>query len=87
MKIREGYILREVGDAFVVVAVGREAERFKGVITLNESAKVLWDALAGGTDMDGLVKSLTDVYEVSEEKARDSAEKFVGELKKVNIIE
>ena len=86
MKIKEGYIVKEVGSAFAVVAVGREAENFKGVITLNESAKVLWDALSKGATMEDLQKSLTDVYDVSDEKAMQSAEKFVAKLREANVI-
>ena len=87
MKIKEGYILRDVGDSSVVVAVGKEAVNFKGVITLNESAKVLWEALAKGATMQDLVKSLTDVYDVSDEKALASAEKFVEKLKEAKVLE
>ena len=86
MKIKEGYIVKEVGSAFAVVAVGKEAENFKGVITLNESAKVLWDALSKGATMEDLQKSLTDVYDVSDEKAMQSAEKFVAKLREANVI-
>ena len=53
MKVKEGFILKDVGDASVVVAVGKQANNFKGVITLNESAKVLWLALSEGADMEG----------------------------------
>ena len=87
MKIKEGYILRDVGDSSVVVAVGKEAANFKGVITLNESAKVLWKALAKGATMQDLQKSLTDVYDVSDEKALASAEKFVEKLKEAKVLE
>ncbi len=86
MKIKEGYILRDVGDSSVVVAVGKEAANFKGVITLNESAKVLWEALAKGATMRDLQKSLTDVYDVSDEKALESAQGFVAKLKEANVI-
>ena len=86
MKIKEGYIVKEVGSAFAVVAVGKEAENFKGVITLNESAKVLWDALSKGATMEDLQKSLTDVYDVSDEKAMQSAEMFVAKLREANVI-
>ena len=87
MKIKQGFVLRELGDASVVVAIGKQAESFSGIITLNESAKVLWQALEGGADMEGLVKSLTDVYEVEEAKARESCEKFVAKLESAGIIE
>ena len=86
MKIKEGYVLKEVGDASVVVAVGKEAANFKGVITLNESAKVLWEALSKGATLTDLQKSLTDVYDVSDEKAMDSAQKFVAKLKEAGVV-
>ena len=86
MKIKEGYVLKTVGNSSVVVAVGREADKFNGVITLNESAKVLWEALEKGAELEDLVKALTDVYEVSDEKALDSAKTFVEKLKEVDII-
>lgn len=37
MKIKNGFILRNVSDAYVVVAVGEAAKDFNGMITLNET--------------------------------------------------
>ena len=87
MKIKKNYVLRNVGDTAVVIAVGEEAAKFKGVITLNESALVLWKALSDGAAMGELVKSLTEVYDVTEEKAMDSATKFVEKLRDAGVIE
>ena len=46
MKIKNGFILRNVSDAYVVVAVGEAAKDFNGMITLNETGAFLWKTLA-----------------------------------------
>ena len=87
MKIKKDYILQDVGGASVVVAVGKESKNFKGIITLNESAKVLWNALVCGASLDELATKLTESYDVTYEQAKGSAEKFVSKLKEANILE
>ena len=87
MRIKKGYVLKPVGDTAVVVAVGKEAENFKGIITLNETALGLWNALQSGADIEGMKKALTDVYDVSDEKATDSAQKFVAKLIEAGVVE
>lgn len=87
MKIKKDFILQDVGGASVVVAVGKESENFKGIITLNESAKVLWDALVVGATLDQLASKLTEIYDVTFEQAKGSSEKFVSKLIEAKILE
>ena len=78
MKIKEGYILREVADNYLVVAVGGAVKDFKGVITLNETGAFLWKALEKGADEQSLVSSLLDEYDVKKEQA-ESLYEILGE--------
>ena len=87
MKIKKDFVLQDVGGASVVVAVGKESENFKGIITLNESAKVLWNALVDGATLDELATKLTEVYDVTMEQAKESCVKFVSKLSEANILE
>lgn len=87
MKIKKDYVLQEVGGACVIVAVGKESKNFKGIITINESAKILWDALTVGATIDELATKLTNVYDVSFEQAKGSVEKFVAKLEEAKILE
>ena len=56
MKIKKGYVLKEIGDSCVVVPIGEAAKTFKGVIALNETAKVLWLTLEKGADLESTGK-------------------------------
>ena len=42
MKIKQGFMLREVAGNYVVVAVGEASKKFNGVINLNESGAFIW---------------------------------------------
>ena len=48
MKIRSGFILREVLGSPMVVATGDAARNFHGMIKLNETAGFIWRCLQDG---------------------------------------
>ena len=52
MKIKEGYLVHEVAGNYVVIKIGQEAVNFNGLITLSESAKMLWDLLKEDASID-----------------------------------
>ena len=56
MKLKKGFVLREVAGETVVVPVEAELN-FNGMITLNEAAKVLWSVLENETSTEDLVKA------------------------------
>ena len=45
MKIKEGFILREVAGSHIVVAVGQAVKTFNGIINLNPTSALLWKNL------------------------------------------
>lgn len=87
MKIKKGFMLREVAGNYVVVAVGEASKNFNGVINLNESGAFLWKKLADGIEESELVKELLNEYEVSEEIANNDVKTFVKKLKEADILE
>lgn len=87
MKIKQGFMLREVAGNFVVVAVGEASKNFNGVINLNESGAFLWKQLMSETTNDKLLDALLNEYDVSEEIAKKDIEMFVNKLKEADILE
>ncbi len=80
IQLNGDYILRQIGDDYIIVPVGKTALEFNGMITVNEIGALLWEQLVNGTDRDKLVQNLIDNYEV----AREEAEKDLGEF--LNIL-
>lgn len=86
MKIKEGFMLRKVGDRTVVVAVGKAAEEFNGLITLNESGAFLWEELSKGISYDDLLKKMLETYDVTEMTARAGLDRFIETARGAGLI-
>ena len=87
MKIKNGFILRNVSDAYVVVAVGEAAKDFNGMITLNETGAFLWKTLADGcADKNELVAKLLSEYDVDKALAERDVDAFVKKLAEQGLL-
>lgn len=87
MKLRSGFILREVAGSYVVVAVGERSNEFNGMVNLNGSGAFLWELLEQGIDKEGMIQALLDTYDVSEEQATADIEKFITIVTENNFVE
>ena len=87
MKIKEDFLLRQVADSWVILPIGQSAVNFDGMLTLNDSAVMLWKQLQQGTDTASLVRSLTDEFEVDEAQARQDVEEFLAILRQVGCLQ
>ena len=87
MKIKDGYILREVAGSNIIVAVGDEAVNFDGIKTLNETGAFLWKQIEEGKDEAEVVDALVLEYDVDEETAKADVAEFVNLLINNGLIE
>ena len=87
MKIKDGFVLREIAGQSMAVPVGKRVNDLHGMIALNETGAFLWKALISETDTDSLVQLLESEYEVSTEKAVKSVNNFIMLLKEENLLE
>jgi hypothetical protein len=87
MKIKSGFMLREIANNFIVVPVGKAAVDFNGIITLNETGSFLWKEMIQETTMAILLKQLISTYQVSEEIAKQDLLQFIDVLKKAELLE
>ena len=86
MKLKKGFVLREVAGSTVAVPTGTELN-FNGMITLNSTGKTLWSCLEKGAELEDLTKALLDEYDVDEETAAKHAAAFVEKLKGLGFLE
>ncbi len=87
MKIKEGYLLRQVASNYVVVAVGSAVMDFNGMITLNDTGALLWNTLEQGSDRDGLIQALLAEYDVERSVAEADIDAFIKKLQGADLIE
>lgn len=87
MKVKKGFMLREVADSYVVVAVGKASEEFHGIINLNKVASFLWKSLEKDIEEDELVKKLMLEYDVDINVAKEDVHIFINKLKEHNLLD
>ena len=86
MKQSPDFLLRDVADSLVLVPVGAATERFPGMITLNETGKFLWEALATEQTLETLTALLLEQYQVEPEQACKDTEVFLKKLSAVGAV-
>ena len=86
MKIKDGFILREIAGNFIVIAIGNAVKDFNGVITLNETGAFLWKQLEKGATKEQLLKALLNEYEVTQEIALQHIDKFIEKLTNAQLL-
>ena len=86
MKIKEGFLLRDVAGQTVVIPVSAAME-LNGMITLNDTGAFLWKAMQEETTEEALVQALLGEYEVDEATAAEAVKSFVQNLKDNGIAE
>lgn len=88
MKIKDGFELMTVCDQNIIISHGKQNINFSKVITLNESASVVWNSIIGKEfTIADAAKALTDEYEVDEATALEDAEKLVNDWIEAEIVE
>lgn len=79
MKIKDGFILRQVASQNVVLPASKELN-LNMMITLNDTGAFLWEHLQTETNEDALVAALLKEYDVDEDTARVCVCQFVKKL-------
>lgn len=87
MKIKDGFILREVAGSFIVVAVGDRVKEFNGVINLNDTGAFIWKTMEKDVSEEDVVEALKKEYDVSEEVAKDGVNKFITKMKEAKLFQ
>lgn len=86
MKIKDGYILRQVAGNNIVIAVGDEAINFNGLITINGAGAFLWNQLTNGATEAELLCAMQKEYDVDEDTAKADIREFLDKLYAANLI-
>lgn len=86
MKIKEGYLLREVAGSSVVIPLGKSSVDFNGMITLSETGAFLWKKIEQGADEKELVAALLEEYEIDEETAKNDTKAFLAKLRDAELV-
>ena len=87
MKIKEGFVLRNLADTYMVIPLGQNSVDFQGMVTLNETGAFLWERLHKESSCEDLVDALLCEYEVEKAVAERDVRDFIKKLKDGDLLE
>lgn len=87
MKIKKDYILREVAGEYLLIPVGEAALKMNGLISLSESAYLLYEQLQQDCQKKDLVQRMLQEYDVTESQASADIEMFLEQMRSIDMLE
>lgn len=87
MRIKEGFVMREVAGQAIVVATGKASQSFNGMIKLNSTAKDIFRLIDEGKSESEIVSLLCEKYDVSEQKAADDTAAIISKMRSAGVLE
>ena len=87
MKLRGEFVVRQVMDNIVAIPVGQTALQLNGMILLNDVSRIIWNCLEQGTNLESIVKAVTDAFDVSEDEAQADITEFCDKLRELQLLE
>ncbi|MCI9617598.1 MAG: PqqD family protein [Eubacterium sp.] len=87
MKIKEGFILRNVAGNNVVVPIGQATLDFNGMMSLNDTGAFLFERLIEGTSKENLVEDLIAEYGIDRDLAVEDVEAFILKVESEDLFE
>ena len=88
MKIKDGFVLREMCGEYIVAAEGLQHINFNRLISLNYTAAYLWKELIGKefTAQD-MAQLLVDEYQIDSDRALKDSENLCKSWSEAGIVE
>ena len=86
MRIKKGFVLREVAGQNMVIATGEASKDFHGMIKLNNTGKEIWQGLQEGLTETDIAKALQEKYEIDEEKALQDTKEFIDKMLEMGFV-
>ena len=88
MKLKNGFVLREVCGEKVIVGEGLGAVDFGKLVSINDTAAWIWEKAGelGEFDVESMTDALCEVYDVDRETAHKDVEGLLDQWVKLGIL-
>ena len=86
MQAKDGFVLRQVAESYVIIPVGEETLSFSGILTCNETGAFLWRQLETEKTREQLTEALLAEYDVSPEVAAADVAHFTEDLESAGLL-
>ena len=87
MKIKQGFVMRDVAGQAVAIATGEASKSFHGRVKLNDTGAVIWNGIEKGLDEAEIAEQLAASYDVEVGQALKDVESFIARMRDAGLVE
>ncbi|MDO4548013.1 MAG: PqqD family peptide modification chaperone [Clostridia bacterium] len=87
MKIKDGFVLRDVVGEQIVMPAGENISRFDGALLLNEVSAYIWERLQAPISREDLLEMVLSEFDVERAVAERDLDAMLDKLRALNVLE
>lgn len=87
MRIKEGFILHNIGDEYMAVATGDAAQDFNGIVRSNETAAYIFELLQEETTEEAVVDAMCARYDAERSVIAADVAKIIGKMREAGFLD
>lgn len=87
MKIKQGFVMRDVAGQAVAIATGEASKSFHGMVKLNDTGAVIWNGIEKGLDEAEIAERLAAGYDVEADQALKDVGSFIARMRDAGLVE
>ena len=87
MKINYEFVKRKIFDEYYLVPIGEAANKFQGIIAINDVSSFIFDCIPDCTCAEEIASKLVEIYDTDAETAISDVEEFLTVLREQGIID
>ena len=87
MRIKQGFVMRDVAGQAVAIATGEASKSFHGMVKLNGTGADIWRGVEEGLDDASIAERIAAKYEVNLDRARRDVDAFIARMREAGLVE
>lgn len=87
MRIKQGFVMRDVAGQAVAIATGEASKSFHGMVKLNGTGVDIWRGVEEGLDEAAIADRIAAKYEVDPDRARQDVDAFIARMREAGLVE
>lgn len=87
MKIKDGFIMKDVAGSKVVLPLGERQTEIRGIITFNDIGAEVFNMLDGTNSVEEIIAKIVKDYDAPYETVKSDVEKLIEKMRANGLVE
>lgn len=87
MKIKDGFIMKDVAGSKVVLPLGERQAEIRGIITFNDIGAEVFNMLDGTNSVEEIIAKIVKDYDAPYETVKSDVEKLIEKMRENGLVE